>query len=161
VRGPSRVAVLVFLGFAFLLALVASNALTIRHASHLVVHVIDGDTIVLESGDVVRYLGIDAPELDHSGTGPECFGQEAADRNRELVERKRVHLQSDVTDRDAYGRLLRYVFAQDTFVNAQLVREGYAFSSYYPPDVRHYEALLALELAAQEAGAGLWAACED
>lgn len=160
-RGPFRFVALIVLGLALSLGLSASNALSAGYERHLVVHVIDGDTVVLENGDVVRYLGIDTPEVRHPRRGEECFGRDATERNRELVEGKWVRLRGDVTDRDAYGRLLRYVFVEDTFVNAELVREGYAFSSYYPPDTTHYGTLLSLELAAQEARAGLWGMCGD
>jgi len=130
-----------------------------EEGKHLVVHVIDGETIVLESGEVVRYLGIDTPETVHPSKGTECYGPEASERNRQLVEDKWVRLEADQTDRDAYGRLLRYVYAGQTFVNAKLVEDGYAYSSYYPPDTKHYDELLTLELYAEEEGRGLWSAC--
>lgn len=124
-----------------------------------VARVIDGDTVVLASGERVRYLGIDAPELDHPSDGIECFGREAAERNRELVAGRLVRLQADQTDRDEFGRLLRYVYVNDLFVNAELVRGGYAYSSFRPPDTRHYEELLELELEAEREKRGLWDVC--
>ena len=127
----------------------------------LVSFVIDGDTILLESGESVRYLGIDAPETNHPRRGPECYGAEATERNRELVEGELVRLEFDTTDRDAYGRLLRYVYVDNTFVNALLVEEGFAYSYFYPPDTKHYAELLALELAAEVAGRGMWFACQS
>ncbi|MFQ5944158.1 MAG: thermonuclease family protein [Anaerolineales bacterium] len=125
----------------------------------LVSLVIDGDTVLLESGESVRYLGIDAPETNHPRRGLECYGAEATERNRELVEGELVRLEFDTTDRDAYGRLLRYVYVDNTLVNAVLVEEGFAYSYYYPPDTKHYDKLLALELAAEAAGQGLWSDC--
>ena len=127
----------------------------------LVRFVIDGDTVLLESGESVRYLGIDTPETNHPRRGLECYGAEAAERNRELVEGELVRLEFDTTDRDAYGRLLRYVYVDNTFVNAVLVEEGFAFSYYYPPDTKHYDELLALEIAAEDAGRGMWFACQS
>ena len=127
----------------------------------LVTLVVDGDTILLESGDSVRYLGIDSPETNHPRRGQECYGAEATERNRELVEGELVKLELDTTDRDAYGRLLRYVYVDNIFVNAVLVEEGFAYSYYYPPDTRHYDELLELELAAEVDGRGLWSACES
>ena len=121
--------------------------------------VIDGDTILLESGESVRYLGIDAPEPHHPTQGLEFFGPEATERNKELVEGELVRLESDMTDRDAYGRLLRYVYVDGAFINGVLVEEGFAYSSYYPPDTKHYDKLLELELDAESAGHGLWSAC--
>ena len=127
----------------------------------LVTLVVDGDTILLESGESVRYLGIDSPETNHPRRGQECCGVEATERNRELVEGELVRLESDTTDRDAYGRLLRYVYVDKTFVNAVLVEEGFAYSYYFPPDTKHYDKLLSLELAAEVGGRGLWSACES
>lgn len=127
--------------------------------THLVTMVIDGDTILLDNGESVRYLGVDAPETHHPSRGLECYGPEATNRNEELVGGKRVRLEADQTDRDHYGRLLRYVYVGDVFINAVLVEEGYAYSSFFPPDTKHYDDLLALELDAEEAGRGLWSAC--
>ena len=77
-----------------------------------VVRVIDGDTIEVEIDGTsyrVRYIGIDTPETVHPQKPVECFGKEASEKNRELVEGKRVRLEKDVSDTDKYGRLLRYV----------------------------------------------------
>lgn len=131
----------------------------IEEVVHLVSFVADGDPILLESGESVRYLGVDAPETNHPSRGLECFGLEATERNRELVDGKYVRLEEDQTDRDRYGRLLRYVFVDGEFVNAALVEDGYAFSSYYPPDTKYYHELVILELEATEEGRGLWTAC--
>ena len=127
--------------------------------TYLVVDVIDGDTIFLDNGESVRYLGIDAPETHHPVRGQECFGPEATDRNNELVGGQRVRLEGDETDRDHFGRLLRYVYVGNTFVNAVLVEEGFAYSYYRPPNTKHYDGLLDLELQAEEQGRGLWEAC--
>lgn len=127
--------------------------------TYLVTMIIDGDTILLENGESVRYLGVDTPETHHPVRGLECYGPEATERNRELVGGKLVRLEGDQTDRDRYGRLLRYVYVDGVFVNAELVEEGYAYSSYYPPDTKYYEQLLALELEAEQEGRGLWGAC--
>ncbi len=138
-----------------------------------VASVVDGDTIVLENGERVRYIGIDAPETSHPTHGKQCYGEEAAARNRELVEGKTVRLEKDQSDRDQYDRLLRYVYVcpqsgyvcpqsgcgDEVFVNAQLVAEGFAYASYFPPDRRHYQALLALELQAEQHHLGLWNVC--
>jgi len=128
---------------------------------HLVSQVIDGDTIMLDSGESVRYLGMDTPETHHPIQGLECYGPEATERNRELVDGEAVRLEADTTDRDAYGRLLRYVYVGNTFINAVLVEEGFAYSSFYPPDTKHYDELLELELSAEAGGLGLWAACQS
>jgi len=63
----------------------------------------------------------------------------------------------DVSETDRYGRLLRYVYVGDTFVNAELVALGYAQAVTYPPDVKYKDLYTQLQFQAQEAGLGLWA----
>jgi len=121
-----------------------------------VVRVIDGDTIEIDGNLRVRYIGVDTPEV--SGK-VECYGREATQKNRELVEGKRVRLEKDVSETDRYGRLLRYVYVGDTFVNAELVREGYAQAATYPPDVKYQELFTRLQREAREAKRGLWGKC--
>ena len=119
-----------------------------------VTQVIDGDTISIEGGYHVRYIGIDTPE-----THPvlEAYGMEALEANRELVEGKEVRLERDVSERDRYGRLLRYVYVDGIFVNAELVRQGLAEAKAYPPDIEYQDSLEELEAEARQAGRGIWA----
>lgn len=119
-----------------------------------VIEVIDGDTIVIEGNYRVRYIGIDTPEVHPE---MEAFGLEAWQANRELVEGKIVHLEPDVCEVDKYGRLLRYVYVDDIFVNAELVRQGLAYAQAYPPDTKHQDYLEKLEQEAKQAGRGIWA----
>lgn len=90
--------------------------------------VIDGDTIVLQNGDRVRYIGIDAPELNQAGPDDdECLAWVAKVRNEQLLKSGEIKLIKDENvDKDKYGRLLRYVYVGDNFINASLVREGLA-----------------------------------
>ena len=125
----------------------------------LVLRVIDGDTVELEDGRVVRYLGIDTPETVHPDKQIECYGPESTDRNRELAEGKIVELQMDVIDKDSYGRLLRYVFEGGTFVNGVLVWEGNAYAKSYGEELRLYQTLVQLQRSSEELGAGLWSQC--
>lgn len=120
----------------------------------LVTEVIDGDTIVIEGGFHVRYIGIDTPEV-HPRL--EAYGMEALQANRELVEGKEVRLERDVSETDKYGRLLRYVYVNDIFVNAELVRQGKAYAQDYPPDIKFQDYLEGLETEAREADRGIWA----
>lgn len=122
-----------------------------------VTRVIDGDTVEVQmNGSVypVRYIGIDAPELPHV-----CYAREATNKNIELVLHQTVMLEKDVRETDYYGRLLRYVYVGDRFVNAELVRLGYAQVSTVPPDVRYASYLVQLQQEARDAGRGLWAGC--
>lgn len=126
-----------------------------------VTRVVDGDTIEVEIGGAeydVRYIGIDTPETVHPSKPVGCFGPEASARNKALVEGKPVGLEKDVSETDRYGRLLRYVWVGEEMVNAALVRDGYAQSSTYPPDVKHQEMFVDLQRQAREAGRGLWGA---
>lgn len=124
-----------------------------------VIKVIDGDTIKLENGEVVRYIGIDAPETVHSSKSVQCFGREASNKNKELVEGKLVRLEKDITDRDKYGRLLRYVWVGDLFVNDYLVRQGYAYVYTFPPDVKYSKQFVQAQREARENNRGLWTVC--
>ncbi len=116
----------------------------------LVVQVIDGDTIELADGRSVRYLGIDTPEIG------EPYADEATARNRELVEGKVVELQRGKRDQDEYGRLLRYVYEDGVFVNAELVAQGYARAYIFDPDERYSQVLVQLEQYAKTTERGLW-----
>ncbi len=127
----------------------------------IVSEVIDGDTIRLESGETVRYIGIDTPETKHPRRGVECYGQEASNFNSALVRGKEVRLETDVNNTDRFDRLLRYVYVDDIFVNEELVRQGYAHAKAYPPDTRYQERFEAAELTAQTEERGLWGkSCE-
>lgn len=116
----------------------------------LVARVIDGDTIEVADGSRVRYLGIDTPE-----TG-ERYSAEATARNIELVEGKVVELQQGSRDRDEYDRLLRYVYVDGVFVNAELVVQGLATSYIFDPNDRYSQVLVQLEQYAKMSKRGLW-----
>ena len=123
-------------------------------ATAKVTQVIDGDTIVVEGGYRVRYIGIDAPEVYPK---LEAFGMEAWQANRQLVEDKEVRLERDISETDKYGRLLRYVWVDDILVEAELVRQGLARAKAYPPDTKYQDYLEELEQQARVAGRGMWA----
>ncbi len=122
----------------------------VEEQTFTVTRVIDGDTIEVEGGERVRYIGIDTPE---SG----CLADEATEKNKELVEGKEVRLEKDVSETDQYHRLLRYVYVDNLFVNDYLVRQGYAQTATYPPDVKYQELFREAEQEARENDRGLWA----
>jgi micrococcal nuclease len=135
--------------------------------SVLVTSVIDGDTILLEDGMLVRYIGIDTPENSNENGEVSCFAKEAKERNQELVEGQRVLLEKDVSDVDDYGRLLRYVYVADPtddeeviFVNLVLAEEGFAFSTPFLPDVKNQEDIFKAEEVAKAGSLGLWEQCD-
>jgi len=119
-----------------------------------VTQVIDGDTIIVEGDYRVRYIGIDAPEIYPQ---LEAYGTEAWQANRRLVEGKEVRLEQDVSETDRYGRLLRYVYVNDVFVNVELVRQGLAKAKAYPPDIKYQNYLERMETESRLAGRGMWA----
>lgn len=144
------------------------NEINISSSGVLVTKVIDGDTIEVEGGEKVRYLGVDTPETKDPRKPVQCFGKEASNKNKELVEGKRVILEKDITDKDKYNRLLRFVFlplgpstssGQLLFVNDYLIREGYAQVLTIPPDVKYSEQFLEAQRMAREQKKGLWEMC--
>jgi micrococcal nuclease len=139
----------------------ATNTIVAPQSGELVkvTRVIDGDTIEIEGGEHVRYIGIDTPETVDPRKPVQCFGIEASKKNKELVEGKVVRLEKDITDRDKYNRLLRYIWLGDTLINQELVAEGYAKSYSYPPDVKYQDKFVAAEKKAREDKLGLWTAC--
>ncbi len=102
----------------------------------------------------MRYIGINTPEIYPQ---LEAFGIEAWQANRRLVEDKEVRLERDISETDKYGRLLRYVYVDGVFVNAELVKKGLARAKAYPPDTKYQDYLEKMEAEARESGRGIWA----
>lgn len=127
--------------------------------TYKVVRVIDGDTIEIETGETVRYIGIDTPEKDSEITKAECFNKESTNFNKSLVLGKEVSLKKDKGNTDKYGRLLRYVYVGDTFVNKELVEKGYALAKSYPPNTSENSTLFSAQDYAKENNLGLWGEC--
>lgn len=143
------------MSFLFILL---TGAVLLSQDYYEVTRVIDGDTIELENGETVRLIGIDTPETVHPSKAVEYYGKEASDFTRVMVEGKQVKLELDVQKRDKYNRLLAYVYLEDgTFLNAELVKEGYAKGSTYPPNVKYTDLFTKLQKEARENNRGLWA----
>lgn len=124
--------------------------------------VTDGDTIRVAGGVRVRLIGIDTPETVDPRTSVQCFGPEASARMKAtLPPGTRIRLVYDVERLDRYGRTLAYVYrARDgEFVNAAMVRDGYASAYTVPPNVAHADEFVALQREAREGNRGLWGAC--
>lgn len=127
-----------------------------------VTRVVDGDTVEIDLDgreEDLRYIGVDTPESVKPDAPVECFGPEASELNAELVEGETVRLVFDAERRDVYERLLAYVYVGDTFVNAELVRRGYATTLTIPPNDRFAGMFDRLQREASAAGRGLWGAC--
>ena len=133
-----------------------------RSAQAYVTRVVDGDTIEVRldgEEEDVRYIGVDTPETVKPGEPVQCYGKRASGFNHALVEGEQVRLVFDEERRDVYGRLLAYVYLDDRFVNADLVRQGLARTLTIPPNDRFAGRFKRLEIAAARAGRGLWGAC--
>jgi len=126
--------------------------------SVFVERVIDGDTIITNEEERIRYIGMNTPETVHPSKPVEFFGQEASDKNKELVKGKTVELEFDIQQIDQYGRTLACIWLDSVMINAELVAEGYAQVSTIPPNVKYADYFVALQEEARTGGKGLWAA---
>lgn len=125
---------------------------------------VDGDTLWVHDHEKVRLIGIDTPETHDPAEAVQCFATEAAAFLSELLPLgTEVRLVHDVERLDQYGRTLAYIYrvSDGLFVNAELVREGYAQAYTVPPNVAHADEFVALQRRAREAGRGLWGTCDD
>jgi micrococcal nuclease len=129
-------------------------------AEATLLQVLDGDTILVRMADgteeKVRYIGIDAPEIAHADSAGEYLGDEATAHNAELLALGPLRLQTDVDERDDFGRLLAYVWAGGIFINERMVADGYARAHDYPPNLTRQNQLWYAHDAAREAGIGIW-----
>jgi micrococcal nuclease len=151
------------LAAAFLaIAVLAAPALAQEERRATLDRVVDGDTLEVRDGTRVRLIGIDTPETVHPDFGDECFGEEATRYTERLLRPgDELRLVFDVERYDQYQRLLAYVYraVDDAFVNARLVKRGYAYTETVPPNVAHADRFRRLAGEAREAGRGLWSAC--
>lgn len=127
----------------------------------IVAKVIDGDTIQIADGRLIRYLGVDTPELrrrvgEEWVYDPEPFAEEATLFNRDLVEGKKVRIEYDATREDRFGRVLAYVYREGIFVNAELIKEGYARVLVRIPPFQFRSLFLRLQQKAREEKKGIW-----
>jgi micrococcal nuclease len=112
--------------------------------------VVDGDTIVLNNGETVRYIGIDTPEEGES------FFLESTEANLQLLQGKVISLRYDIERRDRYGRLLAYVWVDTLLVNAELVRRGLAYVYLFSPNLKYRDLFISLQKKAREDSLGIW-----
>lgn len=139
---------------------VNSESKEITAKSYRVSKVIDGDTIEVfdEAGvnHLVRYIGIDTPEIDHGKDESECLAIEASASNAKLVAGKTVNLTKDISDVDKYGRWLRYVTVDGIDVGRQLLLTGYAKVLSIPPDLARKDDYKVARDTAKDNNLGLW-----
>jgi len=117
----------------------------------------DGDTILFENSIRVRYIGINTPEIAHKDQPAEPYGYAAKKYNIKLVYRKQVRLEYDRNKKDRYGRLLAYVFLKDgRFVNAVMIREGYAYCLFKKENSKYSDLFLKTQREAMKSNRGIW-----
>jgi micrococcal nuclease len=145
-------------GLAALFLILAVAAVCVHAQSWVKVRwVADGDTVILQDGRHVRYIGIDTPEIAHPDQAAQPMSYAARAANRRLVEGWRLRLVYDHEKKDRYGRTLAYVYRSDgLFVNADLVRRGLAHVLYRFPNTAHAAKLLSLQRQAMKARKGIW-----
>ena len=143
---------------------------TYNYSDVLVKRAVDGDTLLLETGERVRLIGIDTPEMHESKklyrdaerskqdvSAIQEMGRKSHQFTKGLVEGKQVSLEFDIEKYDKYGRLLGYVYLKDgTFVNAEIVKQGYASLMTYPPNVKYADLFQKLYEEARQNQRGLW-----
>lgn len=129
---------------------------------YAVTDVVDGDTLKINMGGTVetlRLIGIDTPETVDPRKPVQCFGTEASNRAKALLSGQKVSIEADSTQdtRDKYGRLLVYIYRDDgLFFNKAMVADGYAYEYTYDKPYKYQAEFKAAQLAAQNAGKGLW-----
>ncbi len=143
--------------WAILLAVTLLFSTITAYARETVVRkVISGDLVQLETGEMVKYIGVDTPELNLKEGGSEFFARQAARYNQKLVQLKKVRLEFDREKKDSKGNLLAYVYVKNVFVNAELIRLGYAKARVTSPNDRYKSLLTDAERQARQNERGLW-----
>lgn len=134
---------------------------TVYREKAFVNYVFDGDTIELAGKITVRLLGIDAPETANKYTmfKSECFATESAKIAKELLAGQTIEIEKDMEDKDSYGRLLRYIFLDDIFINEFMVRQGFARVIEKTINTKYKPLLTDAENEAKREKRGLWGKC--
>jgi micrococcal nuclease len=129
---------------------------TVYAKDYVVRKIIDAETVQLESGEIVKYIGVAAPELNKKDGKAEFYARQAVNANKKLVLLKKVRLEFDTKKQDDAGHLLAYVFVKKTFVNAELIRNGYARAEIGAPNTKYKNLLLDAEKKAITDDKGIW-----
>lgn len=136
-----------------------------------VLYAVDGDTIWVDidgTREKIRFVGVNTPELARDGKPAEFMAEEAKNFTSNALKDKEIYLEKDVTDRDKYDRMLRYIWLEkptsnptkedieEKTLNGILVKKGYAYSNYYKPDTKYQKYLDKIEKSAQNKTLGIW-----
>ena len=128
-----------------------TNNCRVENKQYAVKKVFDGDTILIGNGEKIRLLGIDAFEHDQN-----IYGMKGKDFLSKLVLNKDVCIETDVTEKDTYGRTLGYVFFDTSFINEELLKNGYAILSNFPPNTKYLSRLKKAQIYARQNMLGIW-----
>lgn len=146
--------------YKFLFLLLITGTSVFSQSTWTVTKVVDGDTFyAVRDGAKAKFrlIGIDTPEFSIFGRPEEPYAQEATDFMSNMILYHAVLLEEDVQVQDKYGRRLVYVFLEDgTFVNAELVKQGWATTMTIPPNVSHAEHFAELQAEARKRELGIW-----
>jgi len=127
--------------------------------THLVKRVVDGDTLLLDNNRFVRYIGINAPEVQHGNEDAEPFGIEAKSYNGRLVGKREIYMVYGQEKSDRYGRGLGYVYTREKiFLNRTMLEQGWAYCLFKPPNIRYHDLFLKTQRLAMQEQRGMW--CE-
>ena len=129
---------------------VVKNNIKDKNEKVMVSRVIDGDTIELSDKRIVRYIGMNTPEMTDNRSDVLCFAKMAKIENEKLVLGKTVEMEKDISDKDKYDRLLRYVWIDGKMVNQALILGGFTKVATYPPDIKHKELFVEAEKSANK-----------
>lgn len=145
-------------GFGFfVLLLLNAPSLTAFPRVESVHYVIDGDTVILTSGERIRLIGINAPEISHNGLKGQVGGIEAKKYLKHLLLNQVVNVVYGVESNDHFGRSLAYLIRSDGMnVSIEMVKKGYATVSLHPPNLRHAAKLLLAQSDAERHQQGIW-----
>lgn len=158
-----------FLGIAFIFSLLLLSSQSEEIESDLnflidleqvcINFIYDGDTVRANTGELIRLLGVDAPEMNWEEGEPEFYAREAFEYTKENLLGQLVYLEYDEVKEDKYGRTLAYLFLADgSFFNKKLLEKGYARLLLIPPNLKYSDVLREAEERARAAGRGIWSA---
>lgn len=120
------------------------------NGAYKVTEIIDGDTIEVNESFFVRFIGINAPEIDR------FFYDESREVLKAILDKKTIFMERDISNKDIHGRYLRYIYVDSLFVNLEMIRRGFANVYTVPPDLKYTEQFLNAEREAMENNRGLW-----
>jgi len=130
-----------------------------KPTKYQVAKIIDGDTIELSGGKIIRYIGIDTPELAKGKSENQCFAQQAKEINENLIKNKKVTIETDENEMDRFGRTLAYVFLDDLFVNQYLLEIGAGKHQQDTVNIKYQSMLTDAADKAHNQKTGLWQNC--